>query len=318
MQTILGANGIIGEELAKELFINYTKDIRIVGRNPMKVNDTDQLFKADLLDPEKTKQAVEGSDVVYLTVGLPYSSEVFLQNWPIILKNTIAACALHKAKLVYFDNTYMYDQSKKNQSEESPFEPSGKKGVGKEIAAKLLLEAMQNKVVTAAICRAPEFYGPGKTKGITNALIFENIKQNKKLKVLLRDDKKRTLIYTPDASRAVALIGNTEDTFGQTWHLPCDDNRLTYREFIKVTSDLYGKQLEYSIVPKWLIKLISIVNPFMKETQELLPRYETDNIFSSAKFKERFPEFKLTTYQEGIATILSEIKAGDAPSSKLR
>ena len=47
MQTILGAGGAIGTELAKSL-IEYTKDIRLVGRNPKKVNETDQLFPADL------------------------------------------------------------------------------------------------------------------------------------------------------------------------------------------------------------------------------------------------------------------------------
>lgn len=311
MQTILGANGIIGEELAKELFKNYTKDIRIVGRNPIKVNNTDKLFKADLLNPEKTKEAVKESEIVFLTVGLPYSSEIFLKNWPIILKNTISACAYYKTKLVYFDNTYMYDQSGEFQTEESPFKPSGKKGIAKGIAAKLLLEAIHEKEVKASICRAPEFYGPGKTKGITNTLIFENIKQNKKLKVFLSDDKKRTLIYTPDASKAMALIGNTEDTYGQTWHLPCDDNRLTYKEFIEMTSKLYGKELDYSILPKWLLKLVSIFNPMIKESQELFPRYEIDNIFSSSKFKDRFPDFKVTTYKEGINSILNEIKKGD-------
>jgi hypothetical protein len=30
----------------------------------------------------------------------------------------------------------------------------------------------------------------------------------------------------------MALIGNTADTYGQTWHLPCNDNRLTYKQFI--------------------------------------------------------------------------------------
>jgi hypothetical protein len=39
------------------------------------------------------------------------------------------------------------------------------------------------------------------------------------------------LIFTPDASKAMALIGNTM-TYGQTWHLPCDDNGLTYKQFI--------------------------------------------------------------------------------------
>ncbi|HHF7372734.1 hypothetical protein [Legionella bozemanae] len=35
-QTILGANGQIAEELAKELRKNYTPDIRLVSRNPKK------------------------------------------------------------------------------------------------------------------------------------------------------------------------------------------------------------------------------------------------------------------------------------------
>ena len=39
MQTILGANGTIGSALAKELR-TYTDKIRLVGRNPKRINDT--------------------------------------------------------------------------------------------------------------------------------------------------------------------------------------------------------------------------------------------------------------------------------------
>ncbi len=47
MQTILGAGGAIGTDLAREL-TKYTKDIRLVGRNPQKVNETDELFNLGL------------------------------------------------------------------------------------------------------------------------------------------------------------------------------------------------------------------------------------------------------------------------------
>lgn len=50
MQTILGANGTIGSLLAKELTA-YTNRIRLVSRNPVAVNPTDELFPADLSDP---------------------------------------------------------------------------------------------------------------------------------------------------------------------------------------------------------------------------------------------------------------------------
>jgi predicted amino acid dehydrogenase len=49
MQTILGANGTIGSILAKELR-TYIDKIRLVSRNPRKVNESDELFPADLSD----------------------------------------------------------------------------------------------------------------------------------------------------------------------------------------------------------------------------------------------------------------------------
>lgn len=159
---------------------------------------------------------------------------------------------------------------------------------------------MNNKTINAVICRAPEFYGPNKTQSITNSLIFDNIKNNKKLKVPIADNTKRTLIWTPDASKAMALIGNTADAYNQTWHLPCDDNRLTYKEFIKLCSKIYAQDFNYSIIKMWMFQLSSMFNKQAKELLELLPRYKYDNIFSSDKFKNRFPNFTFTTYQEGV------------------
>jgi putative NADH-flavin reductase len=63
MQTILGAGGAIGIELAKSLR-TYTNDIRLVSRNPKKVNETDSLFAADLTRRDEIFNAVKGSEVV--------------------------------------------------------------------------------------------------------------------------------------------------------------------------------------------------------------------------------------------------------------
>jgi len=58
MQVILGAGGAIGNELAKELK-NYTRKIRVVGRNPQKINYDDELFVADLTLKEQVDEAVK-------------------------------------------------------------------------------------------------------------------------------------------------------------------------------------------------------------------------------------------------------------------
>jgi nucleoside-diphosphate-sugar epimerase len=308
MQTILGANGQIADELAKELKRIYTSDIRLVSRKPEKINDTDLLFPANLMDTAKTDEAVKGSEIAYLTVGLPMDTKSLTIQFPIIMRNVIDACKKHNTRLVFFDNTYMYPQNDKVLTEESEFAPVGQKGEVRKIIASMLLKEIKLKQIEAVICRAPEFYGPGKTQSITNTIIFENIKRGKKLKVFLKDDTLRTLIWTPDASKAMALIGNTSDAYNQTWHLPCDDNRLTYKQFIELASNIFGKQLKYSIISKSTLKVGAIFRKNLRELQELLPRYESNNIFDSSKFKHRFPKFIITTYSQGIQQIMNEQK----------
>ena len=282
MQTILGSNGQIGHELAKELYKNYTKEIRLVSRKPQKIHDSDELVSADLLDFNETNNAISGSDIVYFTVGLPMDSEMWMKQFSKILDNVIEACKIHRSKLVFFDNTYMYPKTSAIQFENTIFSPSGKKSLVRAQLADKIIKEMEANELKAVVCRAPEFYGPEKTQSITNTMIFSNIKAKQKLKIPISDSTLRTLIWTPDASRAMALIGNTDDAYGQTWHLPCDRS-LTYKEMINIADKIENEKLSYSIIKLWKFKVGSLFNKNAKELLELLPRYEVDNLFNSDK-----------------------------------
>lgn len=302
MQTILGASGQIGTELALSLKRDFTDEIRIVSRNPQKINKTDTLVSANLLDPEQTRKAVEGSEIVYLTAGLPMDTQLWVTQWPTIMRNVINACIEHNTKLVFFDNTYMYPQTSAPQREDTAFEPYGEKGKVRAAIAAELIDAMKSKQIEALICRAPEFYGPGKTQSITNTMVIDNLRAGKPARVLLRDDTQRTLIYTPDASRAMALLGNTPDAYGQTWHLPCDDDRLTYRQFISLAAEIFRVKKQHKVIKRWQFKLAGLFNKTARDAGELLPRYGVDNIFVSDKFKTRFPDFEVTPIRQGLAS----------------
>lgn len=303
MQTILGSSGQIGHELAKELYENYTKEIRLVSRKPQKIHDSDKIVSADLLDFNETNNAIYGSDIVYFTVGLPMDSEMWMKQFSKILDNVIEACKIHQSKLVFFDNTYMYPKTSAIQYENTIFSPSGKKSLVRAQLADKIIKEMEANELKAVVCRAPEFYGPEKTQSITNTMIFSNIKAKQKLKIPISDSTLRTLIWTPDASRAMALIGNTDDAYGQTWHLPCDRS-LTYKEMINIADKIENEKLSYSIIKLWKFKVGSLFNKNAKELLELLPRYEVDNLFNSDKFKKRFPSFPVTSFESGIKQIL--------------
>lgn len=306
MQTILGANGQIAVELARELQRKYTSDVRLVSRHPRKVNDTDTLVSANLLDAKQTLDAVKGSSIVYFTAGLPPDTALWEAQFPTMLKNALDACRVADASFAYFDNTYMYPQDARLLTEEAPFAPVGRKGKVRAAMATMVLQEMARGEIPVLIGRAPEFYGPGKTQSFTNALIIENLQAGKKPRVPVRDDTRRTLIWTPDASRALATLGNAPDAFGQTWHLPCCDDRPTYKEFVVMASQVFGREPGYSVISKWALTTAGLFSKQVRELRELLPRYEQDNLFDSTKFKRRFPEFAVTTYLEGLELIRKE------------
>lgn len=306
MHTVLGANGQIAEELTHYLHDNITQDLRLVSRNPRKVHDTDQLVSANLLDADATAEAVKGSEVAYLTVGLPIDSTLWERQFPTMMANTIAACQQHNTKLVFFDNTYMYPRTSTPQVEDTEFEPIGHKATVRAHIADMLLEQMRRETIEAVICRAPEFYGPGKTQSLTNSAVFDRIREGKRPVVPVSAHTKRTLIWTPDASRAMGLIGNTADAYGQTWHLPVDPQRLTYKDMIEVAGQVIGKHIGYLTIPEKVFALGGLVKQPVKEAAELLPRYRDDNIFDSTKFATRFPDFAVTTYRHGITELLTD------------
>ncbi|WP_038205982.1 NAD-dependent epimerase/dehydratase family protein [Xenophilus azovorans] len=306
MQTILGANGQIAVELARELRRSHAGALRLVSRHPRKVNDTDVLAPADLLDAGQTLEAVRGSRIVYFTAGLPPDTRLWEAQFPVMLRNALDASRAAGAKFAYFDNTYMYPQDDRLQTEETPFAPVGRKGRVRAAMASMVLEEMARGEIPVLIGRAPEFYGPGRTQSFTNALVIDRLKEGRKPRVSVRDDTLRTLVWTPDASRALATLANTPDAFGQTWHLPCCDDRPTYRQFVALAGEAFGREAAYTVIGKWTLVAAGLFSPQVREIRELLPRYEQDNLFDSTKFKRRFPDFAVTTYREGLDLIRQE------------
>ena len=309
MQTILGANGQIAVELAKELALSHTADLRLVSRSPRKVKDTDTVMSADLMDADQTRAAVEGSEIVYFAAGLPANTAMWEAQFPTMLHNALDAARAAGSRFAYFDNTYMYPQDDRIQDEHTEFAPVGRKGRVRAAMATSVVEEMECGDIPVLLGRAPEFYGPGRTQGFTSSLLIDRLKAGQKPRVPVRDDTLRTLIWTPDASRALALLGNTPDAYGQTWHLPVDHDRLTYRELVAIATEIFGRTPGYRVLPEWVLRAAGIFDAEAREIRELLPRYRADNLFDSTKFRNRFPDFRVTTYREGIEAIHREFVA---------
>ncbi|MCB0821167.1 MAG: NAD-dependent epimerase/dehydratase family protein [Bacteroidales bacterium] len=305
MQTILGSGGAIGTDLAKELK-NYSDKIRLVSRHPKKVNESDELFAADITNPDQILKAIEGSEIVYITVGFEYKAKVWEQIWPNFIKNVIEGCEKYHSKLVFFDNVYMYDPSHiPHMTEETPMNPCSRKGETRKKLVEMITLAEREGRIKAVIARAADFYGPGINNSVLLETVYKTLKAGKKANWFCTLDKVHSYTYTPDAARATAMLGNDEKAYGQTWHLPTSPNPLTGKQWI----DAFAKELNVKpktqVAGKFLIQLMGLFNSIMKEFVEMLYQYDRDYVFDSSKFEKAY-NFKATPYAEGVKNIVSQ------------
>ncbi len=305
MQTILGAGGVIGNELAKNL-TPYTQQIRLVSRHPEKVNETDQVLAADLTKEEEVMKAVEGSEIVYLTAGLPYKYKVWKSNWPVVIKNVLTACKTHGSKLVFFDNIYMYDPKHvPHMTEETPINPSSKKGQVRAQLVNMIMEEVEKGNLTALIARSADFYGPNNSNSLLIETVYKNLKKGKAAMWFCSPDFKHSFTYTPDAGKATALLGDTLDAYNQAWHLPSDPDLRTGREWVRLFAQELNVQPRLQVVSKLMTRILGLFVPVLKESYEMLYQFDRDYFFDSSKFTERF-EMQPTSYEEGVKNIVLE------------
>ncbi len=304
MQTILGSGGIIGIELAKNL-PKHTNKIRLVSRNPKIVNQSNELFPCDLTDTEQVKEAVKGSDIVYLTVGLDYNLKIWEESWPKIMRNTIDACAFHNCKMVFFDNVYMYDKDHlDNMTEDTPINPPSKKGKVRAEISEMMMNAWERNTISGLIARAPDFYGPNNDKSMLMISVHDNFKSGKKANWLGKIDCKHSFIYTPDIGKATAELGNSNTAYNQVWHLPTAPDPLTGKEWIDVFArEMNIKNPKYQIAGETMAQIMGLFNPIMKELSEMIYQFDRDFIFKSDKYEHYF-NTQPTSYANGVESII--------------
>lgn len=295
--TILGAGGSVGNALTSQL-LKTNENIRLVSRSNFSVPGTES-FKADLTSYDETLKSVKDSETVYLCAGLPYDTKIWSDLWPKIMKNTIDACKSVNAKLIFFDNVYMYGRVNGKMVESTLFNPCSKKG---EIRAKiaLMLEyEMQKKNINAIIARSADLYGPYSSRtSLLYILALDRMMKGKKAQWLIDANKFHSFTYTIDSANGMILLSRCEGCYNQTWHLPTY-NPLDAETLIHMIAKELGIDPDYEVLNKWMLKIMSVFNKTVSESYEMIYQSEFNYYFDSTKFN-RFFNYNPKSYFEGI------------------
>jgi nucleoside-diphosphate-sugar epimerase len=305
--TILGAGGPVGKSLATAL-ANLNKQVRLVSRQPLFTNNGQYWLKADLSVEQDVIDALEGTEVAYLTIGLPYSTKIWREYWPRVMKNVTTACLHHGVRLVFFDNIYAVSPNHLNPiTESSPLQPCSKKGEIRAEVIRILMEAVEKKGLMGLIARSADFLTLEENKGIIRPLLYDRMLKHQRAQWICNAHVIHNFSYLPDLGKGTALLGTTPDVMQQVWNLPTDPTPMTGVDWIRMMAEEMPTSEKYTTISAGMIKFLGVFIPSMRELVEMLYQYDRDYFFDSSKFNRYF-NYIPASPREAIQEMLIEIE----------
>ena len=305
MHTILGAGGPVANALTNELVKNNVP-VTLASRRPVDLKGNNLTWrKADLLNYSEVLEAVQGSTVIYLCAGLVYDARIWQEQWPVIIQNVINATKATNARLIFFDNVYMYGLVKGPMKEDTPYNPISEKGKVRAAVAYTIMTEVKAGKLNATIARAPDFYGTTSTNAFLDMMILAKYAKRQTAQWMGNPNKLHNFIYIPDAGRAMYLLGQHPETSNQIWHLPTAP-AMTGHQFLELAARIYGVKPKFMRISKFMLQILGLFNKLIAGAVEMCYQNANDYIFNSDKFEKEF-NFKPTSYEVGIKEVARTI-----------
>ena len=296
--------GPVGRATVERLLARGTP-VRVAQRSrPADLPDGVAFTPCDVLDAASVAAAVEGAAQVAVAIGFEYTGAVWETRWPVAMRNLLDACAAEGARMVFFDNLYMYGPQTAPLVETMPLSDHRRKPSAR--AAITRLWQADRRVKVAAL-RAPDFYGPGVLLSHIGETGLAAIARGKAAIFVFPPDQPHDYAYIPDIGRAmVSLLDADDDAFGQAWHMPCAPT-LTSRQILALGAKHAGVKLRLNAIPAWLLPLIAPFVTFLRELYEMRFQWDRPYYVDATKWKARFWS-DVTPFDEGVAATIASFR----------
>lgn len=285
LHVIFGA-GPVGLAVMDEL-VAQGQQVRIVNRRGVKNPPRGvEVCTGDILSADFARSAAAGASYVYDVINAPYDK--WPELFPPLQAAIVDAAVSAQAKLIAIDNLYMYGETGGQPMNEST--PNNARTVKGKLRAKMaddLIAAHHSGKLPVVIARASDYVGPLVLDSAMGSRVIYPALQGKAASVLGNPDMPHTYTYIADVGRALVLLGQHDQTFGQIWHIPSAET-LTTRQFIERIFAEIGKPAKVSAAPKLILKLLGLVNPIIHSVAEMIYQFEQPFILDGTKMARTF------------------------------
>lgn len=282
------------------------------GRAELPKDPEIEIVAGDASDPASTRTACADAKAVYFTAAPPYTD--WPAQYPAMQAGVVEGAAAAGARLVTAENVYPYGRVDGPMTEDTPMNPISRKG---ELRARLnreLLAADRAGKVSVALGRGPDYFGPGATSTtIYGERVFWPALAGKSAQVFGRIDALHTFIYVDDFAHGLVTLGEREEAGGKIWHIPCPP-ALTQRALLELIFKSAGhEQVKAQALPGWLLKLLAVFVPIMRELSEMEYQWRGDYVFEAPAFTKAFGADHVTTHAVAVEQTLAWFRQHPKP-----
>lgn len=292
---ILGGTGSFGYAFTQEV-LSQGKHATLLVRSLKKAQQLFgthpqlELIEGDAFDTTLMASLAKDHGFILHALNVPY------QNWAKqmmpLTESVIQVASENHATLLFPGNVYNYGLNTTGITETSPEKPISSKGkLRQQLESKLKKASTEGLKVV--ILRLPDFWGPNVTHA-GMAPLFKGALQGKKMPWLINNSIPHQLVYNKDAgavmyrlSQEVGLPDYALFHFGGHI-LP------SMAAFTSQLTEVAGTSAKPSVTPKWMMSILSLFVPVVKQLKEMFYLYENNIYLDDSKLKSMYPDLQLT------------------------
>ena len=316
MILVTGGTGFIGTHVVRRLASTTPKGVRLLVRSTgaVPISDGPQIVRGDIGDQGAIEKAVEGIDTIVHMASKNIDAdghgfyEINVEGTRTLCN---AACREGVKKLIYISTTGVYGHGiHRGVEETTPLNPDTPFSRSKASAEALLLDACQRGRIKVVLLRHRFVYGEGDLYVIPRLL-----EASRRYPFQISRGRARTaFILVDDAAEVISALATREFPHDShpVFHLT-DGESYSYAEINRVLRSLFDIPEPrrnapffplYAAIRGW--EFIRGVDPETSSSSISSLRIKLigrDNYFSNAKLRALFPDFRFTTFAEGMANL---------------
>jgi nucleoside-diphosphate-sugar epimerase len=274
-----------------------------------------EIVDADVSQPAGCDRASVGADAIVYSLGLPYTARAFSAYPPMMRMAVEAARRAAVRRLLLITNVYAYGRpTAARVAETHPRQPFGPKGRFRKEQEDIALGAHEPGLLLTASLRLPDFYGPHASLAFAN-MIAASALARKPANLLGPADTPHEFVFTPDVGPVVCDLLERDAAFGTAYNF-AGPGTITTREFARRVYAAAGTPFRARVAPPWMVKLMGVCSPLMRELSELAYLQSEPVILEDTKLHQVLPVVRKTPYDEGIRLTLDHLRETESAPAR--